>query len=50
MSIKQALKSLHENGGDWAIIGEWLIVRLPLGGSDKIIVAKIKQEIEVIKE
>lgn len=47
-NVQKAMKSLKE-AGVWALLGEWLLVRIPLEGSDKIIVARIVHEEEKLK-
>ncbi len=32
----------------WALLGNWLVVKLPLGGSDKVILAHVESESEIL--
>ncbi len=45
--VNKALETLKRDG-DWALLGEWFLIRLPLDGSDKIVVAKIVLEEEIL--
>lgn len=45
--VGRALESLRSSGS-WALVGEYVLVRLPLGGSDRVVVGRIVAEKEVI--
>lgn len=46
-SVQAARESLMKTG-DWALVEDYLLVKLPLGGSDKLVIAKIVSEEELV--
>lgn len=48
--VREKYKSNLMDEEWWALNKEWLVVKLPLGGSDKVIMARIIEEKEILQD